>query len=55
MKELDPPEISTKAIAAKTSCLIWPKDGSDNLKTKMRSMIREGGKINRNHWKLGNG
>ena len=53
VKELDSPEISTKAIATKTSCRIWPKDGSDNLKSEMRSTIWEGGRINRNHREIG--
>ena len=49
VRELDSPGISTKAIAAKTSCTIGPKDGSDNLKTEMRSMIWKGGRIDINH------
>ena len=51
MKEKDSLEISTRAIAAKTSCAIWPKDGSDNLKMEMR--FWEGGRIDRNHCKIG--
>ena len=53
MKELDSLEISTKAIAAKTSSIIWPKGGSNNLKTEMRSTILEGGRIDRNHREIG--
>ena len=53
MKELDSPEISTEAIAAQTSRTIWPKDGSDNLKTEMRYTIREAARIDRNHREIG--
>ena len=48
-------EIFTKAIDAKTTCTVFSKDGSDNLKTEMRSTNREGGRINRNHREIGNG
>ena len=34
-------------------CMIWPKDGSDYLKTEMRSTMSDGGRNDRNHHKIG--